>query len=71
MNLVIIIVAAILVYVTTASQEKLSLDSLCIVDQDKCVVEKEKNEKELKNIQGFYCLSETDLRKIVGKLKQQ
>jgi len=71
MNAVIILIAAMIVYMTTQSQTKLSIDSLCIVDQDKCVVEKEKNEKELKNIQGFYCLSETDLRKIVGKLKQQ
>lgn len=72
MNAIIILISILFIYATTTSQTKLSLESLCVIDQDQCVVNKEKqDQKKIENIQGFYCLSEKDLRKIVSKLQSQ
>lgn len=66
---VLIIVAALFLGMTQNDDSGLSLDSLCIFKESLC--HKKKDEfKSPPDLDGFYCLSGPDFKKIVEKLKR-
>lgn len=69
MNVLAVLILLSALFVASAPNEPMALDSLCIFSDSKCKRSEKYEPKSPKEVEGFYCLSGPDFKKVVNKLQ--